>query len=316
MLLRYGLRVFHIALAAGCLYLIYSMVTSSLSPTVLAELRIPSIDDLPPPQNSFAPYEIVGERNLFESRETALPAAPPPPPEEEIEESQLRLRLLGTIAGPAHLSIATVEDETSREHLHLRVDDPVGESGKVTVARIERMKLVLNNGGKLEAITMEDPETTTRPRQADKRRERTSRNRRGRARGAARGKSALNQRERLMERVNRLKNRPGRQKRQLNLPTSGLGPAMNAKNLLAQVRFAPAFDGEGKVDGIQVTEVLPGPLRKSGLRSGDVIVAVNGVAISGPNDLPKILPSLADRQRSCLDTKGPDGTQGTHCWDN
>ena len=316
MLLRYGLRVFHIALAAGCLYLIYSMVTSSLRQTVLAELRIPSIDDLPPPQNSFAPYEIVGERNLFESRETALPAAPPPPPEEEIEESQLRLRLLGTIAGPAHLSIATVEDETSREHLHLRVDDPVGESGNVTVARIERMKLVLNNNGKLEAITMEDPETTTRPRQADKRRERTSRNRRGRARGAARGKSALNQRERLMERVNRLKNRPGRQRGQLNLPTSGLAPAASAKNLLAQVRFAPAFDGAGKVDGIQVTEVLPGPLQESGLQSGDVIVAVNGVAISGPNDLPKILPSLAEGQRSCLNTKGPDGTQRTHCWDN
>ncbi len=316
MLLRYGLRVFHIALAAGCLYLIYSMVTSSLSPTVLAELRIPSIDDLPPPQTSCAPYEIVGERNLFESRETALPAAPPPPPEEEIEESQLRLRLLGTIAGPAHLSIATVEDETSREHLHLRVHDPVGEHGNVTVARIERMTLVLNNGGKLEAITMEDPETTTRPRQADKRRERTSRNRRGRAPGARKADRAANQRERLMERVNRLKNRPGLQKRQLNLPTSGLGPAMNAKNLLAQVRFAPAFDGEGKVDGIQVTEVLPGPLRKSGLRSGDVIVAVNGVAISGPNDLPKILPTLAEGQRSCLDTKGPDGTQGRHCWDN
>ncbi len=119
-----------------------------------------------------------------------------------------------------------------------------------------------------------------------------------------------------MERVNRLKNRPGRQQGQLNLPSSGLAPAASAKHLLAQLRFAPAFDGEGKGDGIQVTEVLPGPLQESGLRSGDVIVAVNGVAISGPNDLPKILPSLADRQRSCLDTKGPDGRQGTHCWYN
>ena len=109
-MLRYGLRVFHVTLAAGCFYLIYSMVTSILSPNELPELRIPSIEELPPSQTSFAPYEIVGERNLFESRQTAPP--PPPPPEEEIEESQLRLRLLGTIAGPDHLSAATVDAET------------------------------------------------------------------------------------------------------------------------------------------------------------------------------------------------------------
>ncbi len=312
-MLRYGLRVFHIALAAGCLYLIYSMVTSFLNPNELAELRIPGVADLPPSQTSFAPYEIVGERNLFESRQTAPP--PPPPPEEEIDESQLRLRLLGTIAGPDHLSIATVEDETSREHLHLRVKDQVGESGNVTVVRIERMRLVLDNHGKLEAITMEEPETTTRPKQVDKRRERTSSNRRGSARGAQKADRAANQRKRLMDRVNRLKSQK-RQLRRSRQPTSRQASGATARNLLAQVRFAPAFDGEGKLDGIQVTEVLPGPLLETGLQSGDVIVAVNGVAISGPNDLPKILPSLAEGQRTCLNTKGPDGTQGTHCWDN
>lgn len=315
MFLRYGLRAFHITLAAGCLYLIYSMVTSFLSPTELAELRIPSVEELPPSQPSFARYEIVGERNLFERRETAPLAAPPPPPEEELEKSQLRLRLLGTIAGPDHLSVATVEDETSREHLHLRVNDQVGEHENVTVARIERMRLVLNNNGKLEAITMEEPETTTRPKQKDKRREQTSSNRRGRARGARNADRAASQRERLMERVNRLKSQK-RQLRRSRPPTSGQAAVAHAKNLLAQVRFAPAFDSDGNLDGIQVTEVLPGPLQESGLQSGDVIVAVNGVAISGPNDLPKILPSLAEGRRSCLNTKAPDGTQATHCWDN
>ncbi len=315
MLLRYGLRAFHIALAAGCLYLIYSMVTTFLSPTELAELRIPSVEELPPSQTSFAPYEIGGERHLFQSRETAPPSAPAPPPEEQIEQSELRLRLLGTIAGPDHLSVATVEDETSREHLHLRVDDQVGEHENVTVVRIERMKLVLNNNGKLEAITMEEDETTTRPKQADKRRKRTSRNRSGRASGARKADRAATQRERLLERVNRLKGQK-RQLRRSRQPTSRQASGANARNLLAQVRFAPSFDGAGELDGIQVTEVLPGPLRESGLQSGDVIVAVNGMAISGPNDLPKILPTLAEGQRSCLDTKGPDGKQGTHCWDN
>ena len=300
-------------LAAACVYLIYSIVISFRSTDELVELRIPSVEDLPPAQASFERYEIVGERNLFESRETA--PLPPPPPEEEIEESQLRLRLLGTIAGwPAHLSVATVEDETSREHLHLRVDDYIGDTEDVQVVRIERMKLVLNNRGSLEAITMEEPDTTTRPARA-KRRERTSGNQRGRRRGARSTERAADQRERLMERVNRLKDQK-RQTRRSRQPAGAARSGANAKNLLEQVRFAPSFDSDGQLDGIQVTEVLPGPLQESGLQSGDVIVSVNGVAISGPNDLPKILPSLAEGQRSCLDTKGPNGRRGTHCWDN
>ena len=309
-MLGFGLRVFHITLAAGCLYLIYSIVTSFRSTDELAELRIPSVQDLAPSDASLARYAIVGERNLFESRETAPLPAPAPAPEEEVEESQLRLRLLATLAGPDHLSVATVEDETSREHLHLRVNDPVGDSGDVTVARIERMRLVLNNKGKLEAITMEEPETTTRP-QA-KRRPRAELLSRGR--GARKADRAADQRARLVERVNRLK-RPKRQARRSRQPPDP-AVAASAKNLLEQVRFAPSFDGDGKLDGIQVTEVLPGPLRESGLQSGDVIVAVNGIPISGPQDLPKILPSLADGQKSCLDTMGADGTRGTHCWNN
>ena len=118
-----------------------------------------------------------------------------------------------------------------------------------------------------------------------------------------------------MERVNRLKSQK-RQQRRSRQPSSEQASAANAKNLLAQVRFAPAFDSDGKLDGIQVTAVLPGPLQESGLQSRDVIVAVNGVAISGPNDLPKILPSLDEGQRSCLNAKAPDGTQATNCWDN
>ena len=89
-----------------------------------------------------------------------------------------------------------------------------------------------------------------------------------------------------------------------------------ALNLLKQVRFAPSFDNAGQFAGIQVTKVLPGTaLEKAGLRSGDTIVAVNGVKLSGPKDVPKLLRSLGKGERSCLETLGANGKRATHCWD-
>ena len=91
MLLRYGLRAFYITLAAGCIYFLYSTVSGFLGAPEVREVHIPAIEPTPRSTVDFARYAIVGERNLFESREVALP--PPPPPEEELEESQLRYRL-------------------------------------------------------------------------------------------------------------------------------------------------------------------------------------------------------------------------------
>ena len=310
-MLRYGLRLFHITLAVTCIYLLYNVVSSFSGTRPPEEIQIAVIEELPPAQSAFAPYEIVGERNLFESRETALPEPlPAPPPEEELAQSALRLRLLGTIAGTRpDLSIATLEDETTREHLHVRVGDEIGDSADVTVARIERKKLVLNNRGQLEAITMDEPETTTRPKgRAAARKRSSTRPGRPRARSLG-GPPPGSQRERLMKRVQSLKD----QKRAASRKVSAPHASAVTENLLGQLRFAPSF--KGGVKGVQVSEVLPGPLRKSGLRSGDVIVAVDGVGINGPKDLPKLFASGTAGKRSCLETVGPDGHRDTHCWD-
>jgi hypothetical protein len=162
-LLRYGLRAFHITLVAACLYLLYGVVSAFLGTSELAEPVIPDVEALPPSEVDFLPYQIVGERNLFESRDVALP--PPPPPEEKLKESKLQLRLIGTIAGTSRaLSWATVENEKTKEHVHVTIGDQLGETPDIKVARIERKKLVVDNKGQFEAITMEEPETTTKPR--------------------------------------------------------------------------------------------------------------------------------------------------------
>lgn len=310
-MLRYGLRAFHITLVAACLYLLYGVVSAFLGTTELAEPSIPDVEALPRSEVDFLPYQIVGERNLFESRDVALP--PPPPPEEKLQESQLQLRLIGTIAGTSRaLSWATVENEKTKEHVHVTIGDQLGETPDIKVARIERKKLVVDNKGQFEAITMEEPETTTKPRP---RKTRPNVRRRPSAKPASSSRSS-SQRERLLKRVRRLTN-DSRRTKQPRQAAEALDEEAGSevKSLLEQVRFAPSVSGDGKLEGIKITEVLPGtPLEDSGLQSGDVIVMVNGVEISGPKDLTKILPTLSGDEESCLEVVSPDGRRETHCW--
>ena len=313
-MLRYGLRAFHITLVAACLYLLYGVVSAFLGTTELAEPSIPDVEALPRSEVDFLPYQIVGERNLFESRDVALP--PPPPPEEKLQESKLQLRLIGTIAGTSRaLSWATVENEKTKEHLHVTIGDQLGATPDIKVARIERKKLVVDNKGQFEAITMDEPETTTKPRSP---KTRPNVRRRPSTKPATSSRSS-SQRERLLKRVRRLTNdsRRTRQPRQAHQAAEALDEEARSevKSLLEQVRFAPSVSDHGTGDGIKITEVLPGtPLEDSGLQSGDVIVMVNGVEINGPKDLSKIPPTPGRGEESCLKVVSPDGRRKTHCW--
>jgi type II secretory pathway component PulC len=99
-------------------------------------------------------YAVIGERNLFRT----LQVAPGPVVEEEkLEETTLRLRLLGTIVSTIpERSIASVEDMTKRETFALAIGDEVAGA---KLLRVERYRVVLDNQGKLEQITVDDAPT-------------------------------------------------------------------------------------------------------------------------------------------------------------
>lgn len=154
-MLATGLRAIQVTLLAACAYLLYLSLSPLVGAAPIPETRVPELPPATSPARDFPRYQIIADRNLFQTPEGATAA----PTEAELEESKLRLRLRGTTAAvPASLSVATVEDVAKRETLSLRVDDWVSGA---QVVRIERGRIVVDNRGTLEQLTLEEAEKTT-----------------------------------------------------------------------------------------------------------------------------------------------------------
>lgn len=95
---------------------------------------------------------VIVERNLFRVS-TRLPAAPvvteAAPEVEELAPTRLPLRLLGT-AGP----LAAIEEQHARKRRVVRAGDALG--GAATVVRIERRRIVIQNGATREELALDD----------------------------------------------------------------------------------------------------------------------------------------------------------------
>jgi len=118
----------------------------------IPEVEFVPLDPIRRAQAAFSRYAVIGSRNLFRVPEGAIPATPI---EEVIEESKLNLKVLGTVAGPAALASAIVEDSSGRVDV---VSVAQVLQGGVQVERIEKGRIVVMNRGKREAISLAEPE--------------------------------------------------------------------------------------------------------------------------------------------------------------
>ncbi len=169
-MLALGLRTLQLVLAAGCVYLAYLAVAPLVGAAPMPRLELPELAPTQDHDQSFARYQIISERNLFQARDVPIAGAPVG---EELEESKLKLRLLGTTAADPHeLSVASVEDTQRRENVTLRVGDLVSGA---EVIRIERRRIVLDNGGRHEQLTLDDSAQTRPPPRAISRAQSTRR---------------------------------------------------------------------------------------------------------------------------------------------
>lgn len=112
---------------------------------------------------SWSDREIIAARNLFDAALVA-PGPPPSPPEEEVEETELPLGLLGTIASasqPQQEGWAAIWDAESRERLVVEPGDEVRD-GAATVLRIERKRLLLSEDGAVRELVF-DEDSSYRP---------------------------------------------------------------------------------------------------------------------------------------------------------
>ncbi|HSV92242.1 MAG TPA: type II secretion system protein GspC [Desulfobacterales bacterium] len=207
-----------------------------------------------------ADYRVVVERNLFNSGRQALAGPAGPALElDKLKQTELKLKLWGTVTGRDGQTYAVIEDQKTREQSLYRPGDAIQNAA---VKLVLRHKVVLTVGGRDEVLAMEEPGVTRAPGPA-------------RAEAPARGPAA----EAVQPVV---------------VPAEQIDKAMeNIGDLLNQATFRPHIE-DGKAAGISITGIKPNAIfRRLRLRNGDIITGVNGMPIASVDDAVQAMSSLS-----------------------
>jgi type II secretion system protein C len=173
------------------------------------------------------------------------------------------------------------------------VDDLLKERAKVL--RIDRRRIVLQNGARREELALEGDVTQPVARATPTAGRGIARPRRNPAGG-----------EELESRIRRLaENRFSVNREDV------AEAARNPANLFSQARILPRYEA-GSMVGVQVNAIQPGSLLEEiGLQNGDTISEVNGVRISSPEDSTSVLRELSEATQFTVVVTGNDGQQRT-----
>jgi hypothetical protein len=243
-------RIVQVSLGALAAYLLYGAVAPLVGETSVPEAVIPDAPPLTEQAVDRERYAVISERNLFRTVEVA-PEPEPEPPEETIEESSLRLTLVGTaVFGSPELSTAAVAPTGSGEVEVVRIGDDIDGA---TVERIERKRLVVRNRGKLEQISLDDQKSPG---------------------SGAKARAASSARERV-ERA---------RERALSRRQSAQAASRSRANRRQPSQRQPRPSDESSAPQADAMEAL-GDLR---IKDGESIVSINGIAA---DDLDRLLES-------------------------
>ncbi len=84
--------------------------------------------------------------------------------------------------------------------------------------------------------------------------------------------------------------------------------ATNPSALFSQARILPKYEG-GQMVGVQVSAIKPGSLfEQAGLQNGDTITGVNGTPVNGPDGASVIFQRLTQGGEISLDGQSADGS--------
>jgi type II secretion system protein C len=164
----------------------------------------------------------------------------------------------------------------------VRIDQSI--KGGAKVMRIERRRIVLQNGANLEELALEGQEDEPAPVQRTARRP-------TRERPSARGNL-----ERLAE------NRFAVKRDELQ------DLATNPSALFSQARILPKYEG-GQMVGVQVSGIKPGSwFEQAGIQNGETITAVNGAEV-GHEGAPALFREITQGSATRVTVRGTDGNE-------
>lgn len=218
-------------------------------------------------------YSAIAKRNLFNTDPDA--AAPAQTINvDNLKETDLKLKLWGTVASGERRAYAVIEDTKTREQNLYRTGDSIQNA---TLKMILRQKVVLSVNGQDEILGMEEPGTA----------------RRG-------GPSPRVARQDASPPKMPVSSYP----RQLTLKSDQIESALeNVDQLMEQARIRPHIE-EGRPAGISITGIKPNTVfRKMRLRNGDIITGVNGAPIESVEDAMKVFGDLSSSPEIQLEIK-------------
>lgn len=213
-----------------------------------------------------ADYQVIVERNLFNSGKQALAGAAKTADAaldvDKLKQTELKVKLLGTTAGLiAAAPAAFIEDPKTREHKMYRTGDTVQNA---VIKMILREKVVLNVNGKDEVLIQEEPGVT-----------------KAAGPGVARADTGPTP-------------APAEPIQQVTVKEDQIEKAMESlSDLMSQATFRPHLE-DGQPAGISITGIKPNAVfRKLRLRNGDVITGVNDQSIASVEDAMKVFGTLS-----------------------
>jgi general secretion pathway protein C len=214
-------------------------------------------------QQELSHYQAIIERNLFKTK-TETGSGPDKLDIETLKPTELKLELLGTITGDNKEAYAVIQDTAVKKQDLYRIGDTIQNA---TVKMILREKVVLNVNGKDEILGMEKV---------------------SRSQGIKKTSTELG----------------GTSSQNISVKRSQIDTAIKDVNtLMKQIRIRPNFKN-GKPDGFRLTGIRPNSIfYNMGLKSGDIIMGVDGKDIESVDDALKFYQSLQSSSNVQLQIK-------------
>lgn len=261
--------------------------------------------------SSWEERQVIVRRNLFHSSDlTPKPPEPEPIPD-ILEETELPLKLKGTIASEnPDLALAVIEelDSRSKESKTFQVGESI--QGAELLA-IERGRVVLLEKGVRRSLSLDEDDDPLasfgRSIRPSVRSARTS-SRARRSTPSSSSRTRRSARKSMADRVkqlaaDRFEVEPDAVQDALNNPAS----------LYTQARILPKIGENGEFSGIEISAIKPGSVfEQVGIEDGDVITAIGGEKISDVGQSSGLLSSLTDGESIELTILTPDGEKVIH----
>jgi len=225
----------------------------------------------------FSAYQAIARRDLFKTPKGDIR------PENDIDletlkPTELKLKLWGTITGEDGLTRAVIEDQTQHEQAYYRAGEEVA-SAKIKM--ILREKVVLSVKGEDQILEMEQPTGVGGPA--------------------------------VLSRVGPTANHPVASPpsaprapvtRSIRMKLSRLGTISdNPEDWNKDASVSPFVSDSGE-PGLTINRITPSsPLRRLGIRNGDVVVSINDQPVGELADIFETLMELSEGETLSLNVK-------------